>query len=215
MKYLIPLLRAECGLAFLMIFGMVPSAFGTNRCEPLGGEKEVTRGKPLVVGKPYVVPNLHLRFSDLQTGDPVMPKKVRVFYTWWAYMMQDGVWNTNNEIIDCYPKGGEFVIPSYEVRPRSWKRYRNSFLPWRKPSFFEAEVRVYADYMGQSIIIKRRNMKRFRGKTLHVKIPKPKSTSILFEYWLEEPDGSNSRVERRNGGPYSATSSLTPGIPEY
>ena len=203
MKNLISPVRAPCGIAFLLIYAMVPFALGTNPCEELG-EKGFTRGKPLVVGKSYVVPDLHLRFSYLESGDPVSPKQIRIFYIWWAYMDQDGRWRTHDDIYDCYPQNSQFVIPSYEVRPRSWKQYPFSFLPWRKPSLLEIEVRVFAGHMTRSIRIKRRHLKRFRGKTLHMKIPEPKSTSTLFEYWLEDVNGSSSRVERGSGRPYPA-----------
>lgn len=208
MKNLISPVRAECGIAFLLIFAMVQSSFGGDPCARLGDEKEVTHGKPLVVGKPYVVPDLRLRFSDLETGEPVTPNKIRLFYIWWAYMTQDGEWNTNQELFDCDPQGSEFVIPSYEVRPRSWEHYPFSFLPWRKPILLEVEVRVFAGYGygPRSLIIKRRYLKRFRGKTLHMKIPKLKAPSTLFEYWLEEPDGSVLRVKRTMGGGLSFVS---------
>ena len=102
------------------------------------------------------------------------------------------------------PRTASSSIPSYEVRPRSWKQYPFSFLPWRKPNVLEVEIRVFAGYGPQSIVIKRRYLKRFQGKTLHVKIPEPKSTSILYEYWLEDANGSSSRVERGSGRPYPA-----------
>ena len=107
------------------------------------------------------MPALRLRFSDLETGAAITPKLVRVFYMWWAYMLRGGEWQTNYEIFDCYPLGDELVIPSYEVRPRSWDRYRFSFLPWNKPSFSNIEVDVDTGTISRRIIIQRRYMKRF------------------------------------------------------
>ena len=111
MKNLISPVRAPCGIVFLLIFATVPLALGTNLCEPWGQEYEVTMGKPLVMGKPYVVPDLHLKFSYLESRGPVTPKQIRIFYIWWAYMDQDGRWRTHDDMYDCYPQNSQFVNP--------------------------------------------------------------------------------------------------------
>lgn len=42
--------------------------------------------------------------------------------------------NTRENVI-CHPSGDESVFPSYELRPRSWKKSPGWSWPWAKPRF--------------------------------------------------------------------------------
>jgi len=174
-----------------------PILHGANPCERFGKEKEGTeRTEAAVVGTPFVVPDLRLRFSDLGTGEPVTPEVVRVFYIWGVD--RDGEWGDDYEIFDCYSQGSQLVIPSYTVRPRSGDRYWYSFLPWKKPRFEQIEVDIDSGKCRRRSIIWRSEMGRYRGKTMHVKL----TCAGLPHYWLEAPDGTIERMSRDNGAPY-------------
>ena len=174
-----------------------PALRGANPCERFGQPKEVTRGtEAVVVGTPYVVPDLRLRFSGLGNGEPVTPEVVRVFYIWSE--VRDGEWGQGIERVNCTSAGDELIIPSYTVRPRSWQTYWYSFLPWKKPRFEQIEVDIDDGKCSSRAIIWRSEIGRYRGKTLHVKL----TCAGLPEYWLEAPDGTIERVSRDNGAPY-------------
>ena len=193
MRVLISQVQTAVVAAFVFCIVIAPLVAKERPCERHG---QITpTGKPQVAGKPYVVQGLRLRFSDLETGSPVTPKTIRLFLRWspYEYDEKEGRHVSHYEVVVCYPSGDEFVMPSYEVRPWAREKYPGWIWPWGKPSLDGLELGILFDSYTYTSFIPRRKLKRFQGKTLHVKFG-PKQG--LAKYFLEGSDGSALIVDR-------------------
>lgn len=105
-----------------------------------------TTEQPLIHGKPFLVPKLRLRITEIATGKRAANQEVIIRYVWrWLqYPYEDhplGVWSNSYDLIQCFTDPeGELVVPEYNVVPHGW--YKGPVLVGRIPEFKELEVSV-------------------------------------------------------------------------
>ena len=144
-------------------------------------------------GKPYVVPDLSVRFSDSKTGVPIAPEYVEVAYSW---TVTEGLFKKcSMELrMECHARAGELLVPGFEIRPWSWMMDRDWLdLPaLLQPYSVQVEITTVGALSSHSILLW--GVDKFDNNTLHVAI----TDSGPFEYWNEAPNGDQKRV---NPGP--------------
>ena len=111
-------------------------------------EPEADRGKAVIFGEPVYVPALSFAFVQQETGLPVHPEWVKVFYSWeWIeYPYQEhpwGAWSTASEVWECQATGSKLEVAARTVRPRGWYAGKYTKWPWpKKPRFEEVSLRI-------------------------------------------------------------------------
>ena len=99
------------------------------------------------------MPGLNLRFVRENTGEPVIPDGILVFYMWnWLGEPYDeavwGRWNSTIEYVECTTNGqSSITIPPYTVRPRGWydgkyTRFPFTLLGSQRPRFDHIEISI-------------------------------------------------------------------------
>jgi hypothetical protein len=145
-------------------------------------EPEASRGKAVIFGEPVEVPALSFRFVRQETGEPLQPGSVRIFYSWrWIeYPYQEhpwGVWSSESEVFECQASGSRLEAPSRTVRPRGWYAGKYTKWPWvwssGKPRFEEVGINFEMNEtrLG-SFSIQRDELKRMARGTCTVLVPR-------------------------------------------
>ncbi len=146
----------------IIVLGSLTLAFGQTRPVTLKAEDENSKiefvgcfcpsTKPVLFGKPYIVPALPIFLTKLHTHELLVGAKVRVLYVWqWLEYPypehSNGAWSESHEIVDgASNKNGVVRFPEYKLIPRGWnkippKNLTNLFIEG-EPRFDHLEVRV-------------------------------------------------------------------------
>jgi hypothetical protein len=122
----------------------------------------------VIFGRPFIVPNVRIRFVSANTGQPLVGKEVIVRYVWrWLeYPRQEhpfGAWSDGYDLVRCITdENGVISVTEREVVPRGW--YRGRYTLGRKPSFRHLDISIHTE---RSIIhrqIERRNLEGLRRR---------------------------------------------------
>lgn len=144
-------------------------------------------GKPVVFGKEYTVPALHLRFVDEETGRPVTPRAIDVHYYWeWLeYPYPEhpqGAWSDAEEWVRCTTTTSQAFVPARTIRPRGWYDGKHARFPWpRMPRFDRLEIVISFDHSAPRLIIRARQLERYEHAVAVVKLPPAGRATVQFE----------------------------------
>jgi hypothetical protein len=148
---------------------------------PLGGKQS----NPVIFGKPYVVPELHLQFEE--GGQVVRPNKVAVFYMWnWLeYPYPEhpfGAWSSARDTFECdVNKSGKLTVPSFTVKPRGWYRGFYTYFPWpKKPYFDSVELIIHVEGCAPKLKIGVEDLKQYQGALAVVKVSCNSPIEVAF-----------------------------------
>lgn len=148
-----------------------------DQCSLYSTPEEGSKGRPLIWGKPYVVPSLHLSFVDKESGEAVKPSKVDVFYIWqWIeYPYPDhpwGAWSNAHDWVRCLPNdGGALRIPPFTVKPRGWYDGKYTKFPWSKKPYFDyLEITVHLDECAPKLRIDLKDLKRYQRERAMLRV---------------------------------------------
>jgi len=139
-------------------FGQTPPPQGSNVCEPpeetcMGEECE--RSKPVIFGKPYVVPRLKIRLLDERTNKPLAGTKITLNYIWkwleYPYTERPfGAWEEDAYSTSCYANDeGAIEVGEFKVEPRGW--YKGIYSVGRAPRFLNVTAGYDLPYVGTKI----------------------------------------------------------------
>lgn len=151
--------------------------FGQCKCT-LQQLEDVSRGTPVIWGKPYEVPALHLEFRDESTGMPCSPTEIMIHYCWeWlqypATERPWGAWTDTSDLLICNPNGETDVeIPIYLVKPRGWYDGKYTKFPWPKTPHFD-RIEIMFSYNGceSNVIWESKDLKKFRDSKAIITLP--------------------------------------------
>lgn len=156
---------------------------------PYGGPD--TRGEPVIFGKEFQVPELHMRFVDAATGKPVIPKVVDVHYYWlwleWPYPEHDwGAWSDAEDWVKCATGSDQLVVPTHRVKPRGWYNGKYTKFPYtlsgsKEPKFDRLEIVFETENCAPRLIVPARDIRRFKDRTAVVKLPCAGWAEVEFE----------------------------------
>jgi hypothetical protein len=172
-----PVMLTWCAL--LLLGGVATAQEATVGCElfaaaeenPLGGKQS----DPVIFGKPYGVPDLHLQFEE--DGNVMRPSKIAVYYIWnWLeYPYPDhpfGVWSSAHDWFNCnVGENGKLTVPSFTVKPRGWYKGFYIYFPWpKKPHFDHVELTLHVEGCAPKLQIDAEDLKRYTGARAIVKV---------------------------------------------
>lgn len=139
------------------------------------GGPDVTK-PPVIFGKDYHVPALHLRFVDAKTGKPIVPKVVNVqyFWEWLEYPYPEhgwGVWSEVEDWIKCTTGGdNDVIVPARTVKPVGWYNGKYTKFPFTLfgstlPHFDHLEIVVVLKKGGwqDALIVKKKQLDQYKG----------------------------------------------------
>jgi hypothetical protein len=181
------------GFIFAMFLLLVPRAgvvaqSSTNCGEcSLYGSDDKSRGRAVIFGKNYEVPELHLRFIDQSTGKPISPKYVNVHYVWlWLeYPYPEhpwGAWSDAEDWVRCTTGESETTVPAFTVKPRGWYAGKYAKFPSeRKPKFDRIEIVMELEKCAPRLVIKSSELSRYRNATAVVKLSCGAPEEVTFE----------------------------------
>ena len=123
-----------------------------GQCRPFGSA-DFGREDPVIFGDEFDVPGLNIRFVRKNTGEPLIPDEITLFYMWnWlGEPYEDAVWGRWNSAIErvkCTTNGqSSITIPPYTVRPRGWYDGRYTRFPFtllgsQRPRFDHIEISI-------------------------------------------------------------------------
>jgi len=144
-------------LTFLLWTALNSNAYG-QKTPPIGKCEEVrdseakkSRTAPVVFGKPYVVPELKLRFLDELTGEPLVNNKVCFHYMWTWFDFLDkfeGRTGTTREAGDLFicetDENGVVFLPERTVETVGYNKGKKRFFRMNvKPKFDHIEFNIH------------------------------------------------------------------------
>lgn len=186
--------HGECSLEFRGVLFPGPS--------PYGGPD--TRAVPVIFGEEFQVPELHMRFLDADSGKPLVPDVVSVRYLWlWMeYPYPEhpwGAWSDAQDRVKCTTGGGdELVVPEHTVRPHGWYDGKYTKFPYtltgsKHPKFDRLEIVIESAKGAQRLIVKRRELPRYRGTTVVLKLP---DAGLMQVEFVKRKDRGRPRGDR-------------------
>lgn len=146
------------------------------------GSTDATKGKPVIFGDDFQVPELHLRFVNRETGKPLIPKAVHVNYGWkWLeYPYPEhawGAWSDGSESVLCSIAGtAELVVPPRTVKPRGWYEGKYTRFPYtltgsKKPKFDGIVIVVEFGSCMPRLEVEANDLDRYKDATAIIKLP--------------------------------------------
>lgn len=143
------------------------------------------RGDAVIFGKPYAIPELHLRFE--KNGRVVRPTSVDVFYTWkWLeYPYPEHAWGAWSDAHDWFKcsvgEDGELTVPSFTVKPRGWYKGFYTYFPWPKRPYFDyIELTVHVEGCAPKLRIDANDVNRYRETLAVVKVSCNSPIEVTF-----------------------------------
>ena len=123
-----------------------------GQCRPWG-PPELGLGEPVIFGDEFDVPGMNIRFVRQNTGEPVIPDGILVFYIWrWLGEPYDGEflgrWNSAIQRVECTTNGqSSITIPPHTMRLRGWydgkyTRFPFTLLGSGRPRFDHIEISI-------------------------------------------------------------------------
>ena len=134
--------------------------------------------RPVIYGKPYIIPKFRLRITDERTGVPIAGREVIVRYVWrwFEYPYPErplGVWSDAYELVRCMAdKGGVVEMSEFKVAPRGW--YKGRMLMGRRPEFTHLDVSVHLEKHITHVRITKDELERYKGSkadTIPLQVP--------------------------------------------
>ena len=118
------------------------------KCEEMEKNVHLEKlGKPILEGKPTLIPEIKLKVTKRDTSEIMPLQEVRLFYIWkHGVEHYGGQWNSASDLIDCTTNtDGIVYFPEYNFIPRGWyDGPKIKGLLWGKnlPALDYLEVRV-------------------------------------------------------------------------
>lgn len=148
--------------------------------------------KPVIFGKDFQVPELHMRFLDAETRKPLIPKVVNVHYYWlWLEWPAPehawGAWSDAQDWIKCTTGGDDqLVVPARTVKPRGWYNGKYTKFPYtlsgsKEPKFDRLEIVFEFEKGAPRLIIDRKDLNRYQDAVAVVKLPYAGHAEVQFE----------------------------------
>jgi len=186
-----PWMRWYSRLVYITAVAVAGLAEGQEMCSKYAS-LDGSRGKPVIVGKPYEVPELKLRFLSAMTGKPVSPDAVNVhYYSQWLMVPapenSSGAWSDVDDWVRCVPGGQtEITVPRFTVNPRGWYDGKYLKFPYtltgsKQPRFDRIEIVVEVDRSAPRLIIQEADLKQYRGAIAVVRLPSAGRAKVQFE----------------------------------
>lgn len=155
--------------------------------------------KPVIFGKDFQVPELHMRFVDAATGKPVIPKVVNVHYYWlWLEWPAPehawGAWSDAQDWVKCTTGGDDqLVVPARTVKPRGWYDGKYTQFPYnliqdKSPKFDRLEIVFEFGKGAPRLIVDRKELARYKDSTAVLKLPYAGHAQVQFEKRSKTPD---------------------------
>ena len=119
----------------------------------LRGSTDLDWGEAVIFGNEFNVPSLNIRFVRQNTGEPLIPDEIVLFYMWdwirWPYPEHAwGVWYPGLDDVVCTTNGqSDITILPHTVRPRGWYAGKYTRFPFtlvgsRRPRFSHIEISI-------------------------------------------------------------------------
>lgn len=161
-------------------------------CRISYGISGVDRGQPVVWGKSYEMPELNLKFVDIDDGQPIIPETINIHYYWrWvvypAIEHEWGAWSDGEDLIVCTPSGGDQIsIPPFTVKPRGWYNGKYIKFPYtltgsKLPYFDRIEIVFEVNRSAPRLIIKKDEIKKYTNTLVIVKLPDAGRAEVDFQ----------------------------------
>jgi hypothetical protein len=127
-------------------------------------------GPAVLFSSPVVAPALRLRFVDSQSGDMLVPSKVRLAYGWrwleYPYPEHSwGAWSEASDLVECMEPAADIDVPAFEVQPRGWYDGKYVKFPFsKKPSFTGVAVVIEFDKCTTRATISPKESSNLKGR---------------------------------------------------
>jgi hypothetical protein len=151
-----------------------------------------TSGKPVIFGKVFHAPELHMRFVRAERDEPIVPDEVdiRYFWEWFEYPYPEhdwGVWSEAEDWVKCTSGGDDqLVVPARDVKPAGWYDGKYTKFPYtltgnKNPRFSHVVVDVVFGNCRPRFEIPARELDRYRDVIATLKLPCQWPVEVDFE----------------------------------
>jgi hypothetical protein len=158
---------------------------------PYGGPD--TSADPVIFGEEFTVPELHMQFVHMKTGNSLVPTviDVRYFWQWLEYPYADyprGAWSDAEDWVKCMTGGdNQLVVPAYTVKPFGWYDGKYTKFPYtltgsRKPRFDRLEIVInFDDRQPDRLIMRRNELRRYNDARATIRLFNDGYPQVEFE----------------------------------